>query len=185
LSTAERARNVKSRCGETKREFAIFLFYLKLSAAEGTVGRHHLVGFIQDGHMLPIKKEPDNVNKQNKAPDYHHQAKPAIGTDQRLSEAWYQEVGNDENDEQRKSQKKEFGLFIRRLDIRPNTTEFCHKSLFQKLSKNILDFQWKMQFCQNVGHFLLYFLQSNFIHKSPYYNNAILGGRDYAITKLS
>jgi len=56
--------------------------------------------------VLAIHKKPNTVNKQDNDADNKQKDKPAMGIDQKLFEARYQKVCNDENDEWRDNKKE-------------------------------------------------------------------------------
>ena len=49
--------------------------------------------------MASINNQPNTINKQDKYTDTQYQVKQAMGIDQKLSEAGYQKVCNDEYDD--------------------------------------------------------------------------------------
>lgn len=49
--------------------------------------------------MLPVKNEPYGINKQDKNTDTQYKGKQAVDTHQKLSEARYQQVCSDENND--------------------------------------------------------------------------------------
>ena len=78
---------------------------MKIPATKWAFGWERFSRFTEESCMLVINKEPDAINNQDNDADNQQKDKPATGTDQKLFEARYQKVCNDENDEWRDNKK--------------------------------------------------------------------------------
>lgn len=75
--------------------------------------------------MPAINNKPNEINKQDKETNTQYQDKQAMGADQKLFEARYQKVCNDENDDGQENKNEKLGPFIKSLNMGPNPAVFC------------------------------------------------------------
>jgi hypothetical protein len=72
---------------------------VEIPAAKWAIGWECIIGYFQESCMAAVNNKPSDIHKQDKDTDTQYQDKQTMGTDQKLFEAGYQKVCNDENDD--------------------------------------------------------------------------------------
>ena len=90
---------MKPRSWKAEEQFALGFFYPKIPATKWAVGWERFTCLIQESYPLSMNNKPDAINKQDKDTDIQYKDEQAMGTGQKLFEAGYQKVCNDDNGE--------------------------------------------------------------------------------------
>lgn len=72
---------------------------MEIPAAEWAIGWERAIRSFKESNMSAMNNKPNNIDKQDKDTDTQYQDKQTMCTNQKLFEAGYQKVCNDENDD--------------------------------------------------------------------------------------